>query len=48
LKEDDEKVPDIKKSAGPVGDRQRIKEKEVYGYMALSTTFFILALFPDL
>jgi len=48
LNGEDKKVPDIKKSAGPVGDGQRIKEKEVYGYMALSATFFILALFPDL
>ena len=48
LKGEDKKVPDIKKSDGPVGDGQRIKEKEVYGYMALSATFFILALFPDL
>ena len=44
----DEKVSDIKKSGGPVRVGERIKEKEVYGYMALSATFFILAVFPDL
>ena len=48
LKEEDKKVSSIKKSGGPVRVGEWIREKEVYGYMALSTTFFLLALFPNL
>jgi len=46
LKGEDKKVSSIKESGGPVRVGEGRREKEVY--MALSATFFILALFPDL